>query len=118
MERALHWTQRRLLWLLLSTYVLGALAPAIGLRLRAVTLGSMTALGSAGAISLPVLMVGVLLFVAGLGAKTDEIRTVVRRPRLLLVGLGTNAVYPIVFATVAAIGLSSWHSFDEAQSLL
>ncbi|HVJ92098.1 MAG TPA: hypothetical protein VM580_19995, partial [Labilithrix sp.] len=103
---------------MLSTYVLGAFVPAFGLSLRAVKLGSTTALGKAGALSLPVLMVGVLLFVGALGAKTNEIRNVVRRPRLLLAGLSVNAAYPIVFATLAAIGLSSWHDLDEGQSLL
>ena len=110
-----------MLWLLLSTYVLGALLPAFGMRLRAVNVGSSIALGNAGAISLPVLMVGVLLFVAGLGAKTNEIRTVVRRPVLLLVGLSVNAVYPIAFAAVAsyaANGFRFWHDIDEGQSLL
>jgi bile acid:Na+ symporter, BASS family len=118
MERALHWIQRRLVWLLLSTYVFGAFAPALGLRLRAVQLGKVEALGSAGAFTLPMLMVGVLLFVAGLGARLEALEKVIRRPALLVVGLTANVIYPVAFTALVAVLLLGWHSHDDAQNLL
>jgi bile acid:Na+ symporter, BASS family len=118
MERALRWAQGRLLWLLLGMYVLGAFAPAFGLRIRGVQLGHIHALGGALAISLPMLMLGALLLVAALGARLEELKRIVRKPGLLVVGLAANALYPVAFATSAAALLVGWHSIDEAQNIL
>jgi len=119
MKRALRWVQRRMLWLLLSTYVLGALAPALGLRLRDTTLVEVPGLGSQGAFSLPMLMVGVLLFVAGLAARLEQIGTTLRRPALLLAGLAANATYPLLFVAAVSVALlSSSRSADAGQNIV
>lgn len=118
MERAFHWMQRRMLWLLLSTYVLGAFVPALGLRIRAVPIFSVPGLGREGVFSLPMAMIGVLLFVAGLGARIEAIRTTTRRPALLLAGLTANTTYPLLFVAATAVLLARWHSPDETQTIL
>ena len=66
-ERVLHWVQRRLLWLLLSMYALGAVYLSWGTRMRAVQFAPVPQLESAGPISLPMLMLGLILVVAGVG---------------------------------------------------
>jgi BASS family bile acid:Na+ symporter len=116
--RFLHFTQRHLLGLLLSTYVLGALFPALGLRLRGVHVGTVPWPGEPTPVSLPMLMLGSLLVVAGLGAKTEELRHVLRRPATVLAGLGANAIYPIVFAAGVALALRGWHDPEEVQNVL
>jgi BASS family bile acid:Na+ symporter len=118
-ERLLRIAQRRLLALLLATYALGAFAPALGLRLRGVRVVAAPWPGGATvAITLPMVMLGFLLVVAGIGAKTAELRHLARRPALPVVGLVANVAVPILFAFVAAALLSFWHSPDEAQSVL
>jgi|SRR5579883_767307 len=117
-ERGLRFTQRRLLWLLLATYALGALAPAPGLRIRAVALCTLHTPGGPLTLTLPALMLGMLLVVAGLGARVEELRNVARRPILLITGLAANTLFPILFAALAAAGLTAWHNGEEAQNIL
>jgi BASS family bile acid:Na+ symporter len=114
----LAFTQRNLLWLLLATDGVGALCPAIGVRFRGVHVATVPWPGQPTPISLPMLMLGFLLVVAGLGTNTEELRAVVRRPALVLAGLGANAVYPILFAVAVAIALRGWANADETQSVL
>jgi BASS family bile acid:Na+ symporter len=116
--RFLRFTQRNLLWLLLFTYVIGACSPGPGLLLRGVHVASVPWPGQPVPLSLPMLMLGFLLVVAGLGAKTEELSRVVRRPGLVLGGLSVNAIYPILFAFVAAVVLRRWTDADEAQNVL
>src|SRR5262249_33319301 len=110
----LHWTQKHLLWLLLLTYVLGALAPGLGLRLRSAHLGTVPSPFGTADVSVPVLMLGFLLVVAGLGAKLEQLRHVMRRPSLLVCGFTANAIYPIIFTALVSIIVAWWHSVDEA----
>jgi BASS family bile acid:Na+ symporter len=118
-DRLLHWTKGRLLWLLLGTYVLGAIAPGAGLALRSVDVHSFAWFdGSPVTLSLPMLMLGILLVVAGLGTKAEELRHLLRRPGILVVGLAANLVFPILFTLLAASLLSVWHNTDELQSIL
>jgi BASS family bile acid:Na+ symporter len=117
MSGVLAWLQKRMVWLLLGSYAAGALVPSLGVAMRDV---SMTArLPGIGTIleTLPMLMLGFLLVVAGLGVNLRELRQGLRI-RLLLVGLAVNTSYPIAFAALAAIPLLSWHSTGEAQSIL
>jgi BASS family bile acid:Na+ symporter len=99
-----------LIWLLLASYAAGALAPAAGLRLRSVQLTR--------SFSLPMVMLGFLLVVAGLGARLDELKHLLRQPLLLVAGLLTNLFYPLLFTAVASALLLGWHNNDEAQSIL
>lgn len=117
--RALHWLQRRMLALLLATYAVGAALPRVGVAMRGVSAGTLR-LPHAGslAVTLPTLMLGFLLLVAGLGTDLGQLRRMTRRPGMLLAGLAANSAYPIVFALVAAGALLSWHNSDEAQSIL
>jgi BASS family bile acid:Na+ symporter len=118
LARVLRFTQRNLLWLLLCTYALGALFPALGLRLRAVHIATVPWPGQSASVSLPMLMLGFLLVVAGLGAKAEELRSIARKPGLVMGGLVANTLYPIVFAVAASFALRRWADADEAQSVL
>jgi BASS family bile acid:Na+ symporter len=119
MIRALHWLQRRMIWLLLSTYPLGALFPRVGLSLRAISVGTarMPGVGSV-LVSLPMLMLGTLLVVAGLGTNLQELRHTLRRPGLLVWGLAANAAFPLLFGLAASLVLLAWHDPAEAQNIL
>ena len=116
--RLLKWTQRRLLRLLLATYVLGAVLPSVGLRRRGAQVVTLRLPGAPRPISLPMLMLGCLLVVAGLGTEFEVFRHVARRPGPLALGLLANTVYPIAFAALASLALLAWHDADEAQNIL
>lgn len=108
-----------MLWLLLATYVVGALLPWLGARMRTVTAGTLRLpVGGAVELTLPTLMLAVMLVVAGLGTELDHLRRIARRPLVLVAGLVVNAAYPILFALGAAAALLWWHNSDEAQSIL
>lgn len=109
---------RHLLWLLLSAYVVAGLAPDLGLAIRGVGLGSVEAFGTSTQVSLPLLLLGFLLFNAGLGVRADRLRGLVRDPRLLLLGLGANVLVPIAFLHGIAPALGLWHDSSEVQSIL
>ncbi len=117
----LHWTQRRLLYLLIATYVLGLLVPRAGLALRGVRVGRVFAFGDAGVVTLADrLMLGGLLIVAGLGVRFDALARVARAPVTAIAGIVANTIYPIVFTgprSNAAL-LTMWPEWDEAQSIL
>jgi BASS family bile acid:Na+ symporter len=117
--RALQWLQRRMLWLLLSTYVVGALLPQVGVAMRSVSAGVVRFPGGATTdASLPVFMLGFLLAVAGLATNVRQLKHIGRRPGLVIVGLAANTTWPIAFTVCAAIVLTLWSNDVEAESLL
>ena len=113
-KTALHLAQRHLLWLLLATYLAGAAWPGPGLALRQIRCGHL----GATELSPPVLMLGVLLMVAGLGARPDELLRVARTPRLLIAGIVANGLYRVLFVALVAALAPLWHDLDEAQNVL
>lgn len=108
-----------MLWLLLSSYVLGAFVPRVGVRLRDLSVGTLRLpFGATAEATCPALMLGFLLVVAGLGTDVRHLKQVVRKPALVLLGLAANALWPVVFTMLVAIVLRSWANDVEAQSLL
>jgi bile acid:Na+ symporter, BASS family len=118
MAKTAEWIHRRFLLLLLCAYGVAAFFPAPGLGLRHVVLGRFTTMGAPVALSLPTILLGVLLFNAGLGVRPGQIRGTLRRPGLLLAGLVANALVPIGFIFLAAQLLGWWHNSAEAQCVL
>lgn len=106
---------RHFLWLLIAAYALAAILPGPGEVIRQMSMGS-----SDGGfeISLPMLLLAVLLFNAGLGADVTELAAVLKRPYTLLVGAIANLCVPLLFLVLLAQGLRSWPDPDEAQCLL
>ncbi|HEV3440097.1 MAG TPA: bile acid:sodium symporter [Gemmata sp.] len=113
--RVKEFVHRHFLWLLIVAYVLAALWSGPGESLRRLAVGSSD---TGVAISLPMLLLAVLLFNAGIGANVSELTAVLRRPRALVVGVVANALVPIGFLLLLAQGLRSWPDPDEAQCLL
>jgi BASS family bile acid:Na+ symporter len=103
-----------MLWLLLATYVLGALSPRPGVALRDLRIGTVGAVP----VSLPMFLLGFLLVVAGIGTDLGQLKDLLRRPSLLAAGLFANALYPIVFALAVSLALTAWHNPEEAQNIL
>jgi BASS family bile acid:Na+ symporter len=59
-----------LLWWLLAAYALAAMVPAFGMMIRHTSLGEITVFQETLSLSLPLIMLAVLLFNAGLGVQT------------------------------------------------
>src|SRR5262249_15834881 len=99
----------RFIWLLLSSYLVAGFFPEPGLALRGVSVGT---------VKLPVLMLGFLLFNAGLGVEISELRRLWKSPGPLVVGLAANLVIPIAYIWGLAHTMQIWHNLDEVQNIL
>jgi len=118
MNNLLHLIQRKLIWILLGTYVLAAWMPQPGLAWRAWSVGKLTVGHSTLALTFPTLVLAVLLWNAALSVDTRQLMVLRRHPSALIGGLLLNLALPLCFTVVVALGLSHWHSADEMQSLL
>ncbi|MDB4934566.1 MAG: Na+-dependent transporter [Labilithrix sp.] len=114
-----HALQRRLLWLLLATYVLAAVLPRAGLALRTVTFGTAHWVdGSSIALSLPLFMLALLLFDAAVVTQAADVRRLLAAKRLLLLGVVANVALPIAYAVAVGGLLAKWPERDEVESIL
>jgi BASS family bile acid:Na+ symporter len=113
-----HLLHKRLLWLLIGSYALAACYPAIGLWIRDVKIGEVSAFGTRTHVSLSMLMLASLLLNAGLGVRLSDLGKILARPRLLGAGLAANLIVPIAFILVVTRMMSGWHNADEVQNIL
>lgn len=118
MGRIAHLLHKNLLGFLLATYALAAIAPGLGLAIRGVAFGRVGLLGESMTVSLPTLMLGFLLFNAGIGVRVAELKHLARSPLSLLLGLGANLLIPIAYIGFINILLRSWRNVDEVQNIL
>lgn len=108
---ALH---RQLLWIMLAGYALAATVPGPGEALRGLSLGRV------GGAELPLQagLLALVVFSAGLTARSELLPALLRRPGPLLLGVAINALLPTLLLATASVGAEGWHSPREAQSLL
>jgi BASS family bile acid:Na+ symporter len=59
-----------------------------------------------------------LLLSAGLRVRTEQIGRIMRRPRIVFIGLAVNLLMPLAYLVLASLGLRFWHNEDEARTLL
>jgi BASS family bile acid:Na+ symporter len=109
---------RHLLWFLLAAYGVAAFWPGPGLWLKDVTFGEVAPFGQNTQVTLPMLLLALMLFNAGLGVQFSRPREVLHTSRLLAAGLAANLLVPLAFIFVVAQVMSGWHEADEAQALL
>ncbi len=113
-----HFVHKRLLWLMLATYGLAALFPDAGRTIRGMSLDRVGPWHFSSSLSLSMLMLGSLLFNAGVGVKLSQLREIPRSPGILALGLVANLVIPIAFIFAISQILGTWHNFDEVQNIL
>lgn len=104
-----HFIHQRFIWLLVASYVLAGVFPAFGLWIRSASL-----LG----IHLPMLMLGFLLFNAGMGVQLAELKHLLHKPGGLIWGLTVNLAAPICFIWLVMLTMRVWHNPDEVQNIL
>jgi len=113
-----HFIHRHFLLLLLVAYGAAAVLPAPGLWLRSVSFGTTGLAGATVHWTLPLVMLAVLLFNAGLGMQMRRLSSLVRQPVVLAAGLAANLLLPLALLLGLSVALHLWHSHAEAQSLL
>ena len=113
-----HFLHKHLLWFLLCSYVLAAFFPSFGLWMRNLAVRDIDLFREETTITLPMLMLAILLFNAGLGVKISELRNLLRSPLALIAGLAANLAIPIVFIFAVNQGMRFWHNSDEVQNIL
>ena len=104
-----HFIHAHFIWLLIGSYVVAAIFPALGLWIRSVSFGTM---------SLPMLMLGFLLFNAGLGIDLLALKKLRHDPLPLILGLLANMTIPIAYIAVVMLTMQLWHNPDEVQNIL
>ncbi|GIW83256.1 MAG: hypothetical protein KatS3mg105_5063 [Gemmatales bacterium] len=116
--RLVHTIHKYFIWLVIGSYVVASVMPSLGLWIRDVKLGSVSFLGGTLRISLPLLMLASLLFNAGLGVKPAELRHLLRKPMMVMLGLLGKVFVPVIFIfCLAAIG-RIWYEPVEVQQVL
>ncbi len=116
---AFDFIQRRLMLAMAVIYVLGGLAPSLGVAMRHVRVLTLPSAGGAPfSLTLPGAMLALTLFNAGLGVGFEDLGAMLRRPAMLLVGVGANMVMPLGFLAIASLLLRAWPEGEEAQHLL
>jgi BASS family bile acid:Na+ symporter len=118
LARFSHFLHRYFIWFLMGSYVVAAVAPAGGIRIKNVSLGQLALFGESVRVSLPMLLLALLLLNAGLGVQTTQLRHLLRRPWILAAGLAGNLFIPIAFIYVVSHSLRVWHNPDEVQNIL
>jgi BASS family bile acid:Na+ symporter len=106
----LRFIHRHFIWMLISSYIVGAMMPGFGLWIRNATFG--------GAVPLPLLMLAALLLNAGLGLKTEELTRLLQKPFVLLCGVSCNLMIPLAFIVAVSFLMHIWHDQEEIQQIL
>jgi BASS family bile acid:Na+ symporter len=118
LARFAHFLHRNFLWFLLGSYVVAAVAPQAGLKIKNVSLGRLYLFGESLPLSLPMLLLALLLLNAGLGVQIAQLRHLLRRPWGLVAGLMANSFIPIAYIFLVAQTMRWWHNPDEIQHIL
>jgi BASS family bile acid:Na+ symporter len=109
---------RNFLWLLLSSYLVAALLPEPGLWVRQMSLGEHTLFGENVHFTVPMLLLALLLWNAGLEVPVGEVRHLVQKPGTLFAGLVANWLVPVGYILLTARLLRLWHQPADADSIL
>lgn len=115
---AIHILHEHFLGFLIGSYAAAALRPTPGLWLRSASFGTVAMLGEQLTFSAPIVLLGFLLFNAGLGARTNQLRGLLRAPAVLAAGLMANLLVPVAFIFGVSCLSALWHNPEEVQHVL
>src|SRR5262245_42940834 len=108
----------RFFWFLLATCAAASCVPGPGLWLRGVSFGEVSLWGEKAPLSLPMLMLSFLLFSAGLGVQTAQLRHLLRDPKPLFAGLVANLALPVAFLVGISQVMRGWPNAEHVGSIL
>ena len=107
--RISHFVHGQFIWLLIGSYIVASVFPSLGLSVRSLSWGT---------ISLPMVMLGFLLFNAGMGVELSALKALRNDPLPLFLGLLANLLIPITYIGLVMLTMSFWHNHDEVQNIL
>lgn len=114
-----NFINKNFLVFLILSYILALITPMFGQQIRDISVGQVFWLdGSKLDLTLPLLMLAFVLFNAGLGVKSDEIKQIAKSPKLIILGLIINSLIPIIFIFLSAQFLNTSLNFDQSQSTI
>ena len=116
--KLIAYVDRYFFWVIVASYFAAAVFPEPGLWIRRADLGQVTLWHDSLDVSLPLLMLATLLFNAGLGVKTRELRHLARQPWPLIGGQIANLLTPLTFIIGLSFLMKLWHNPDEVQQIL
>ena len=90
------WVHRHFLWLLVGSYVLAGLIPGPGLAIRRLSLTRT----SGDEVTAPLMLLALLLFCAAAVVRWSQVRDLMQRPGILLLGLVAIWIVPGVFVSL------------------
>jgi BASS family bile acid:Na+ symporter len=114
----LHFIHKHFIWIIVSSYIVAAIFPDLGLLMRHIEFGSVDILRTKITVSLPPVMLAFLLFNAGLGIRANELIDLKRKPALLIAGAAGNILVPLAFVACVNITMKFWPEPDEVQQIL
>lgn len=114
----MNFIHRYFIWILVLSYLIAAVLPGLGMAIRGLNLGKILAPQGELTFSLPQVMLAFLLFNAGLGVQTAELKRLLHKPLVLLGGLFGNAVIPLCMIIIISAAMTLWHNPDETQQIL
>lgn len=113
-----HFLHARLLWLLLAVYIMAALFPGPALALRAISVASGAGAALSVPLTLPALLLAVLLFNAGFGARIPALRHLGQSSLVLGAGTLVNLAAPVLAILAASLLLRLWDNRAGAQNVI
>jgi BASS family bile acid:Na+ symporter len=114
----LAYVDRYFFWVIVASYFAAMEFPGLGLWIRRADLGQIHLFGATVDVSLPLLMLAALLFNAGLGVRTQQLRHLARQPCPLIGGQVANLLTPLAFIVGLSFLMKLWHNPDEVQQIL
>jgi BASS family bile acid:Na+ symporter len=102
------------LGVVLLAYVAAAVCPEPGTALRRHVVSRVADLE----VTLPMALLALLLFNAGLGTAPADLAKVGRKPRAVIAGWGANLLVPVLILGLLSLALRLWHDASEAEALL
>lgn len=118
LPKLVHWLHGHLIWVIVASYLAAAWHPAPGLWIRDAELVVGRFQDWRLALSVPPLLLAMLLFNAGLGANSAELRQILRQPMVLAAGLIGNVATPLGFIIGLSVLMRLWHNPEEVQQIL
>ncbi|MCA9026203.1 MAG: bile acid:sodium symporter [Planctomycetaceae bacterium] len=115
---ASHFVHQRFLWFLLAGYIIAGFLPNMGLWIRTVSLGQISAFHQQTQVSLPMLMLFFLLLNAGLGVELSGLKSMKDNLKIICCGVAANIVVPLAYIFVVSHGMALWHNSEETQNIL
>lgn len=110
--------QHHFIWAILLSYVVAAFRPELGLWIRSVDLCDSRLFSAGSTCFLPSILLGSILFNAGLGIRIADLNRMLRRPFTLAGGVFGNLATPLLFIIAASFAMQLWHNPVEVQQIL